>query len=295
MGKSSVGVTSDMGWCLKLGKKRKEKLPATVNLMETKEVVEAVRIGKVHEQGERSGQQDCFGVSDESLIQSHGLLAVVADGMGGLSDGDIVSTAAVEAVLDGFTLYQGKCTPEQHLLLLVSQALENVNKLLEPSGIGRSGSTLAMGILRDGMFSFLSIGDSRICLYRSGVLIQLNREHNYRNKLALDAVNGEISFPEVYTDPKGSGLTSFLGMGALKHLDMPAEPIKLLLGDKLILMSDGVYNALETGELERCLAGEPEKAAEDIRLAIQEKGYANQDNYTAVIIECIPKKEEVTI
>lgn len=280
-------------WNFRHRRGRKEKLPKTMEFTETEQAVERVRIGKLHEQGERSGQQDCFGVSDESLIDSHGLLAVVADGMGGLSDGDKVSTAAVEAILDGFTLYQGKGTPEQQLLLLAGQARESVNKLLGVSGFGRSGSTLAMGILREGMFSFVSIGDSRIGLYRGGVLMQLNREHIYRNKLALDAVNGELSFPEVYADPKGSGLTSFLGMGALKHLDMPAEPVRLLPGDKLILMSDGVYNALESGELESCLAEEPEKAAEALRLAIQEKGYTNQDNYTAVIIEWMSKKDEV--
>lgn len=65
-----------------------------------------LRIGKLHEQGERSGQQDCFGVSDESLMQTHGLLAVVADGMGGLSDGDRVSVKAVETILDSFAMYQ---------------------------------------------------------------------------------------------------------------------------------------------------------------------------------------------
>lgn len=284
---------SDMVWCFRKKKKRSEKIPVTSDLEMPQKTAGEIKIGKLHEQGARSGQQDCFGVSDESLIESRGLLSVVADGMGGLSDGDKVSAAAVEAILDSFTLYQGRCTPQQELLLLTSQAMESVGRLLGPSGFGRSGSTLVMGILRENMFSFLSVGDSRISLYRNGVLMQLNREHIYRNQLALNAVNGEIPFQEIYTDQRGSGLVSFLGMGPLKYLDIPAEPVKLLPGDKIILMSDGVYNALENSELEKCLAGEPEKAAEDIRLAIQEKGYENQDNYTAVIIEWMPKKEEV--
>ena len=51
-------------------------------------------------------------------------------------------------------------------------------------------------------------------------------------------------------------------------------------------MSDGVYNALENEELIKCLEADPEEAAGRIHEAIQEKGYSNQDNYTAVIIGC---------
>ncbi|MCI9143011.1 MAG: SpoIIE family protein phosphatase [Lachnospiraceae bacterium] len=243
-----------------------------------------LKIGKLHEQGERAGQQDCFGVSDESLIPDRGLLAVVADGMGGLSDGDRVSAVAVEAVLDSFTLYQGKCTPEQQLTLLARQAVESVNGFLGASGQSKSGCTLLMGLVRDGMFTFLSVGDSRVCLYRRGELMQLNREHIYRNKLALSAVNGEISLQEAYADPKGNGLVSFVGMGALAYMDMPAGPMRLVAGDKLLLMSDGVYNALEEEELKQALEAEPEEAVERLRKAIEEKAYTNQDNYTAVVI-----------
>lgn len=271
--------------CLKR-KKRKRALTMESALSLTEKPVETVQIGKLHEQGERSGQQDCFGVSDESMMQTHGLLAVVADGMGGLSDGDKVSTAAVESILDNFFLYQGKCTPEQQLLMLAQYAVESVNKLLGPDGFSKSGSTLVMGLLRESAFSFLSVGDSRICLYRHGILMQLNREHIYKNKLALDAVNGEIALPDVYSDTRGSGLISFLGMEVLQYIDFPAEPVRLIAGDKLLLMSDGVYNALDNDELGRCLEAAPEEAAEQIRKAIQEKGYTNQDNYTAVIIGC---------
>lgn len=271
--------------CIRQRKEKRENAMAEASLAEVKQV-ETVQIGKLHEQGEREGQQDCFGVSDESLMQAHGLLAIVADGMGGLSDGDKVSTAVVEAILDSFTLYQGKCTAEQQLLMLAKQAAESVNELLGPSGFSKSGSTLVMGIVRDSAFSFLSVGDSRICLYRHGILMQLNREHIYKNKLALDAVNGELPLQDVYTDSKGSGLISFMGMEKLAYIDMPAEPLKLIPGDKLILMSDGVYNALEGGELAECLNAEPEEAAEQLKKAIMEKAYTNQDNYTAVIMEC---------
>lgn len=252
----------------------------------TGKMVETVVVGKLHEQGARSEQQDCFGVSDVSLLQTHGVLAVVADGMGGLTDGGKMSMAVVESILDSFFLYQGMYTMEQQLVMLAQKAVERVNALLAPSDLKKHGSTLVMGLIREGKFSFLSVGDSRVCLYRDGVLMQLNREHIYKNALALEAVNGEVSLQEVYSDQRAGGLTSFLGMGALQQIDFPAEPVRLLAGDKLLLMSDGVYNALDQSELTKCLDAEPEEAVEQIRTAIQEKAYVNQDNYTAVVIGC---------
>lgn len=267
-------------------RRRRKKLSVAELLPDTAKPMEMVRVGKLHEQGERSEQQDCFGVSDVSLLQTHGVLAVVADGMGGLTDGGRMSMTVVESILDSFFLYQGMYTLEQQLILLAQKAVESVNALLAPADLKKHGSTLVMGLIREGTFSFLSVGDSRVCLYRDGVLMQLNREHIYRNTLALEAINGEISLQEVYGDQRGSGLTSFLGMGALQHIDFPAEPVKLRPGDKLLLMSDGVYNALDKEELAKCLDAVPEEAVGRIRAAIQEKAYVNQDNYTAVVIGC---------
>lgn len=241
-----------------------------------------VTVEKLHEQGGRSGQQDCFFVSPAE--ERAGLLAVVADGMGGLSDGDKVSQAAVSAMAQGFYRAQGE--GQQVLLQLVEQANEAVNRLLGDDGTYRSGSTLVAGLLRDGAFHYLSVGDSRICLYRQGVLYQLNREHVFRNDLYVRYVNGEETLSGAAGHPKGAGLTSFLGMGQLKYIDLPAEPVTVMRGDRFILMSDGVYNALTNQELTAALSQGEGQAARAINDAIRAKAYQNQDNYTAVILNC---------
>lgn len=268
-----IGLTV---WLILRKKKKKKILP--------EEPVRKITVGKLHEQGAREGQQDCFAVSDESLMDTHGLLAVVADGMGGLADGDKVSATGVQAVLDGFAACRDGMDPEQILLVLLKNALWEVNKLLGEDGLRKSGSTLVMGLIKEGKLSFLSVGDSRICLFRGGMLLQLNREHIYKNELALKAVNGEKPIAEVYSDPQGTGLISFLGIGKIPYVDMGAGPIKLLPGDKILLMSDGVYNALSEEELTQMLEGDPNQAIREIHSAICRKNYSNQDNYTAVIL-----------
>ena len=249
-------------------------------------VIRQIRVGKLHGQGARNYQQDSFGVSDPKLLEGSGLLAVVADGMGGLSDGDKISTTVVETVLDGFSYSQGQGTLEQVLLTLAQWSVREVNLFLGPDRYRSSGSTMAMGMIRDGHFSWVSIGDSRICLYRGGQLIQLNREHDLKQKLALQAINGEIPLQEVYTDKRRDGLISFMGMGTIDQIDMPSTPLTLLPGDQLIIMSDGVYNALEESEICAALDKGVEAAPAELEQAILNKAYPDQDNYTAVILSC---------
>ncbi len=241
-----------------------------------------VTVGKVHEQGDRSNQQDCFAVSPQELFFSNGMLAVVADGMGGLSDGDKISQTVVASMFENFLLYEG--TKEELLLYLTEIANRNVSILQGASEVGKSGSTLVAGFIYEGRFYYLSIGDSRICLFRNGQLIQLNREHIYKNDLYIDAVNGRASLQGVASNPQKSGLVSYLGMGLLKYVDIPAAPITIKPGDTFVLMSDGVYNALTEEELASALSLNAETAADKIRSMISGKAYKNQDNYTAIIL-----------
>jgi len=260
-----------------------------VLLLKKRKAVEAepeylLAIGKVHEQGARDYQEDCFAVSEPETINSHGLLAVVSDGMGGLEDGQQVSETAVTAVISEF--YELAGDGDTVLRTLLKDANAAVNNLLGPERLFKSGATMVMGLLKNGFFHYISVGDSRICLYRNGQLIRLNREHVFRNELIQRAINGEMSFQEAAEHPKAAGLSSFLGQGSLKHIDMPPRPVAALPGDKFILMSDGVYNALTEAELCSALDLSAEDAAEEIRSAISGKDFLKQDNYTAVIISC---------
>lgn len=241
-------------------------------------------IGKVHCQGARDYQEDCFAVSEPDAAASHGLLAIVSDGMGGLEDGEQVSRTAVGTAISEF--YELSGDADMVLMKLLSSANQAVNRFLGPDRIYKCGATMIMGLIKNGRFHYISVGDSRISLFRNGMLMQLNREHAFKNELLHRAVNNEISFQEACEHPKAAGLTSFLGQGILKHVDLGAKPITVCPGDKFILMSDGVYNALSAEELSSALVYGPEEAAAEIQRLIEEKNFINQDNYTAVIIAC---------
>ncbi len=244
------------------------------------------RIGKIHGQGKRGSQQDSFSVTSTQHYVTHGVLAVVADGMGGLEEGDQVSQGAVTAMTSAFPETQ-EYTAEVALYQMLYAANGYVNNLLGFDRIGQCGSTVVAGLVKDGQFSFISVGDSRIYLYREGRLIQLNREHNYRRELELRVINGEGTLEEANNHPKSSGLTSYLGMGQLKYIDLPNAPVSVRAGDCFVLMTDGVYNALTDAEICTALAKpDPQAAADAIGEAVEAKDWPGQDNYTAVVLCC---------
>lgn len=263
-----------------LRRRRRKALPAQT----AGGIVSGVTVGKAHGIGRRSSQQDSFSVTPEENYGEAGVFAVVADGMGGLKDGDKVSQMAVMSAMEYYLGASGYGM--EKIVQILSGAKAGVDNLIDRGEVEKSGTTLLLGLLQDGMFHYASVGDSRICLYRGGELINLNREHTYLNDLLKRVVNGELSIQEATSDREAQCITSYMGMGSLKKIDLPDAPVPALPGDKFLLMSDGVYNALSLKELTLALQHPADEAASAIESFINTKNYPNQDNYTVVILEC---------
>ena len=240
-----------------------------------------VKVGQLHNIGARPYQEDSSGVS----MLDDGILAVVADGMGGLSGGDKVSQKIVYTMLSyGDQLRPGYI--DGALERMVYGTNEAVNKMLGPEGLYKSGSTLLAVLARNNRFHWITVGDSHIYYFHNGRLVQLNEEHTRGTELLHKAERGEISFEEARNDPKRNGLTSFIGMGKLKYIDKSNESIPLVSGDRIVLMTDGVFNALSDQTIEAVLARNPDvqAAADEMERLVIQRANPRQDNFTAVIL-----------
>lgn len=243
----------------------------------------SISIGEVHNIGKRDSQQDSKG----TLMLRNGIFAVVADGMGGLSNGDKVSRQIVSDMLS-YAESLSSMTADNALFRMTAAANSSVNDMLGKSG-GKpvSGSTMVAAFISGGFFHWVSVGDSRVYLYRGGSLIQLNREHNYASDLIIKAINGSVPFSEINTHPRKNGLTSFIGMGNLAHVDGSFRPIKLQPNDVLLLMSDGIFNTLNENEMSLILgrSANAQEAAAEFERYILSYQRPQQDNFTAIIIK----------
>ena len=279
-----AGITA----LLKGRKKRKPKMPQpqpqqpilSTAVLSEDECAPHLDYGMLQNIGKRASQQDSYGL----FGVSGGVLAVVADGMGGLKNGDAVSQKIVQTMEEDCK----KLTAAQmrsSLLAMAAHANDEVNRMLGPNELYKSGSTLVAALAEPQQFTWVSIGDSRIYLYRAGKLLQLNREHDYEGELLVRAVNHQLSFPDARNNPKRRSVSSFIGMGTLKYVDEMRKPIQTLKGDRILLCSDGVFNTLTERHIESILAEypNPKSAAANLEAAVLAANNPHQDNFTAVL------------
>lgn len=263
----------------------------------TKETVEetvcpipGISLGKIHDIGRRDYQQDSFGQT--AVLRNTGILAVLADGMGGLSGGERVSQKIVmEALTFGSTL-QANQVPTA-LPGMVAGINRAVNQMLGPKGLYTSGSTVVSALITGNALRWISVGDSRVYLYRDGQISQLSRDHDLLQDWMPDILEGKRSMAEALRDPNGRKLTSFIGMGELRHVDYNRTPIPLLPGDRVLLMSDGVYGTVSDAEMAAILrdCGSVQLAASHIGQRIMGAALPYQDNYTLIVLGYDPPNQ----
>jgi serine/threonine protein phosphatase PrpC len=264
----------------------KRKIARKVGGMITNMQLKGIEVGNAHHIGRRANQEDSFAISDltnDKLCRTNGVLAVVADGMGGLADGEVVSAGVTSSIMREFPSLSSSWTPPQKLHYLVEKASDAGNAVT--GGVkNHGGSTMIAALVTNGNLWFASVGDSRICLVRGGSLIPLTRAHIYETDLYRKAAGYGTSFEAAAADSQRGALTSYIGMGELEHVDCSQQPLALLPGDWVILMTDGVFNELTGEEISGALYGNAPDSAERIEKMVMAKGDPHQDNFTAVLL-----------
>ncbi len=243
-----------------------------------------IAFGSISNRGARNYQEDSFGFSSfaKEDVKSCGFTAVVADGMGGLSEGGRISAYVVSAALE---LLKNR-SADIPLHIYLARSLKIINDGVLSSGI-KGGSTAAIvTCLPDGIY-WCTAGDSRVYLFRDGKLTALNEDSDYMNGLIEQIISGEMTFEEADGNAKKDALAGYIGY---KGGIVPDGNTKAFIphkNDKLLICTDGVYNALTAEELIESLCFEAMEASQIIENRILAKGYSNQDNFTAVVLEFI--------
>jgi protein phosphatase len=262
--------------------------PTTLELFPADELDETYSIGNAQHIGKREEQQDSFGVSDafnDVEVAQKGILAVLADGMGGLENGAESSRNVVSLMLQAFA----ETDIRENIPAVLQTIVQNVNHHIytefnHENTQSMTGSTVVAAILRENLFYWISVGDSRIYLFRNNSLTQLNREHNYGARLDGDVQLGIISSEEAQNDPNRAALTSYIGICDLSEIDRNLEPMQLQPGDRVMMCSDGLFSTLSEAEMVQALAGKPQQAAQELVDRVVQKDRKFQDNVTVIVL-----------
>ena len=241
-------------------------------------------VGGAQTIGAREDQEDAYGYTEwkrADTVGQKGFMAVMADGIGGLQDGQIASQAAVRGAMEMFDMQSADEGAPDRVLEIVAAAQRQV--LMDSGKAGTDcGCTFLCVLVHDMEMSLASVGDSKIALYRGGVLLQLNREHVLGRE--IDENNILTGDRRNETAKRRKAITAYLGKRELRTIDRTLRPMQLVSGDKILLMSDGIFNTLGDDTLVAYLDREPQAAAEAIVQAVNGLQVQGQDNATIVIV-----------
>lgn len=245
--------------------------------------VGGIAVGGIQHRGAREYQEDSYGFSEVTAGKPlQRFTAVVADGMSGLSAGAFVSDYCVKKLLEADIGTENTPIHEQ-----LTNAVRRISGEIAAGG-SRGGSTLAAVVCVPQGVYFCSVGDSRIYLLRGGVLTQITEDGDYFSVLLERVISGGITFAQAYSDPDKDSLSQYMGSGAFLTPDRNIIPFAPRAGDRILICSDGVYNSMSGEEILQSLTLSAGAAVEDITGRILAKGYTNQDNFTAVVLEFLP-------
>lgn len=207
------------------------------------------------------------------LRPEHGLWAI-ADGMGGHLRGDHASRMVMDALAQG---HATASIDEIHARIATAhRAL-----LSEAASLGNGaviGATAVILIVRDGRYTCLWAGDSRLYRLRDGELRQLTRDHSYVQRL-IDS--GSLTPEEGRRHPGANVITRAVGASGPLELDTVQGDSRP--GDIYLLCSDGLTNVVADADIADRLAALPCEAA---AAALLELALARgaPDNVTLIVI-----------
>jgi len=229
----------------------------------------SVAAGFASETGKRPDNQDCGGIYLGTATERarHGLVAVVADGVGGAKAGRMAAELAVRALVEGFY-----CQP---LTIGAGAAVERVmvpyNRWLYSMGrspdMANAATTFTAIVARGRRAHILHVGDTRAWHFRDGRLRQLTEDHTLKQ-------------PDV-------SHILYRAIGIEERLRLDQLQFDLAEHDRLLITSDGVHGSLTARQMERILDVRGSAESDAQALADAALGAGSQDNCTALILDVV--------
>lgn len=227
------------------------------------------------------------GLAVDLSVGTKGVLALVADGMGGARSGEVASrmtaTGVYEELITNWAA-EPDVSPDRFAARLAQAVREANVRIYEASkhhaeyrGMG-STATVA-GILGESLH-LAQVGDSRAYLVRRGEAIQLSQDQSIVEQMVRA---GEMSQAEAERSQHKNVLLQ--AMGSVPDVSVDLTSQDLLPGDAVVLCSDGLTNLVTDAEIAHAV-----NTSSDVSIACSEliaaaNARGGSDNVTVLILE----------
>lgn len=245
----------------------------------TVEVSSVCDIGK-----KRKQNQDAILVhQDPSLFLS---LFVVADGMGGHSDGELASRAIVSGMKAWVADERAHIGSLSAMLQAARDRLAEINgHILQTLNVGQTcGSTCVVLLILRESYGILSVGDSRIYRCRDLRCGPVTKDDVWENQ---ESIRAQYSEQDRRQHKDYGKLVHAVGTEPVLACSLQTDSLRS--GDVFALCSDGVYKMCSPGFLKRSLISCHWRELDTVCGSILREVYRNgaKDNASLILVRCL--------
>lgn len=215
-------------------------------------------------------------------------VAVLADGMGGYNAGEVASgmtTAFIKSELSRWLTEAGVGVKARDVRRAMEICVDNANRSVFNAANANAhysgmGTTLVVGVFRDGKLVLGHIGDSRCYRLRGGTLAQITKDHSLLQE-QIDA--GLITLEQAATSTIKNLVTRALGVEDTVLLEVNDHLVEV--GDIYLMCSDGLSDMVDDATIVKIVSSPDtlEQKAEQLVATANENG--GRDNISVLMIE----------
>lgn len=213
-----------------------------------------------------------------------GTMAVLADGIGNANTGAVCAQIAADTILDRFEPY---CELNDPIYFFQSAFWEANRRIQRTAGERRGGASVGAAFLSCSHLYYAVAGDVRIAILRRKEIIPLSKGQTIDVLAAQAYEDGKISKQDTLWSMEEKRVWNYLGQDGFREIEICNQPILLKQGDKVLLMSKGIFEELSWSETEDILVNDAssQKLAECMVDAVEQKKNPQGDNGSVILIQ----------
>ncbi len=244
-------------------------------------------VGKVREMNQDSMLSMQLTMNECSQF-TQPLLFIVADGMGGVADGEVASSMAIRnlATKISLELLDRNCSFPLDSAIL-SRTIEYANNEIytysqqEPSRKGM-GSTITAALLIGNRLIIGHVGDTRAYIMNNKEIRQITEDHSLIGRLLK---MGQLTPEEAKNSPQKNLIYRALGTNPQVEVDIYEE--KLEQGDIVLVCCDGLWDYFSNEELHKLVSRSKDFDKTSAKLIDLANERGGKDNITVIIFQLV--------
>lgn len=229
---------------------------------------------KYSDKGGRPNNEDAIAAGDD--------VYVLADGLGGHSCGEIASSMAVDFIMTHYSHVAGIDNEMMHNIICDTNRHIYDAKTANPQ-YSNMASTVVAAYIRDNMFNYFNVGDSRMYYFRRNKIFLQSHDHSL-TQLAVDM--GEIKPSGMRFHEDRNKLTKVLGLSENLRIAENFTAFAVETGDAFLLCSDGFWEYVEEKQMQKILrrSQTPQQWMAGLLKEISHNVKEHNDNLSAICV-----------